>query len=214
MKNQFELNQKVTVFDQEGIITEIIDVTREPHLYAVTFDTTGKKYVIEAEHIEAAVDNRPIKERVKTLEDAIAVLGEDHTLVRQYHLYEQQMNGNEEDMRDLTAFLKLRIITAALNQGWAPDWTNSDEWKYYPWFCLYTEDEYNDLDADDKERCCRVVGRSGSTANANGGLVDASANNASSNSYTNNGSRLAFKTRELALYAGKQFVDLWCDFVF
>lgn len=214
MKNQFELNQKVTVFDQEGIITEIIDVTREPHLYAVTFDTTGKKYVIEAEHIEAAVDNRPITERVKTLEDAIAVLGEDHTLVRQYHLYEQQMNGNEDDMRDLTAFLKLRIITAALNQGWSPDWTNSDEWKYYPWFCLYTEDEYNDLDADDKERCCRVVGRSIYSAYASGGLVYASAINASSNSHTNDGSRLAFKTRELALYAGKQFVDLWCDFVF
>lgn len=214
MKNQFELNQKVTVFDQEGIITEIIDVTREPHLYAVTFDTTGKKYVIEAEHIEAAVDNRPITERVKTLEDAIAVLGEDHTLVRQYHLYEQQMNGNEKDMRDLTAFLKLRIITAALNQGWAPDWTNSDEWKYYPWFCLYTEDEYNDLDADDKERCCRVVGRSNSYAGASGGLVYAYAFNASSYSSTGYGSRLAFKTRELALYAGKQFVDLWCDFVF
>lgn len=214
MKNQFELNQKVTVFDQEGIITEIIDVTREPHLYAVTFDTTGKKYVIEAEHIEAAVDNRPITERVKTLEDAIAVLGEDHTLVRQYHLYEQQMNGNEDDMRDLTAFLKLRIITAALNQGWSPDWTNSDEWKYYPWFCLYTEDEYNDLDADDKERCCRVVGRSGSNAGADGGLVYADASNASWYSNTVNGSRLAFKTRELALYAGKQFVDLWCDFVF
>lgn len=214
MKNQFELNQKVTVFDQEGIITEIIDVTREPHLYAVTFDTTGKKYVIEAEHIEAAVDNRPITERVKTLEDAIAVLGEDHTLVRQYHLYEQQMNGNEEDMRDLTAFLKLRIITAALNQGWAPDWTNSNEWKYYPWFCLYTEDEYNDLDADDKERCCRVVGRSYGSAGAGGGLVYANALSASSNSSTSGGSRLAFKTRELALYAGKQFVDLWCDFVF
>ena len=214
MKKQFEINQKVTVFDQEGIITEVIDITREPHLYAVTFNITGKKYVIEAEHIEAVVDNRPITERVKTFEDAVAVLGENNTLVRQYHLYEQQMNGNEEDMRDLTAFLKLRIITAALNQGWTPDWTNSNEWKYYPWFCLYTEDEYNDLDADDKERCCRVVGRSYSSASAYGGLVYASAFNASSLSSTYYGSRLAFKTRELALYAGKQFVDIWCDFVF
>lgn len=214
MKNQFELNQKVNVFDQEGIITEVIDIKREPHLYEVKFDSTGKKYVIEAEHIEAAVDNRPITERVKTLEDAIAVLGEDHTLVRQYHLYEQQMNGNEKDMRDLMAFLKLRIITAALNQGWAPDWTNSDEWKYYPWFCLCTEDEYNDLDADDKERCCRVVGRSSNGANASGGLFVADANVASSYSGTAVGFRLAFKTRELALYAGKQFVGLWCDFVF
>lgn len=214
MKKQFEINQKVTVFDQEGIITEVIDITREPHLYAVTFNITGKKYVIEAEHIEAVVDNRPITERVKTFEDAVAVLGENNTLVRQYHLYEQQMNGNEEDMRDLTAFLKLRIITATLNQGWTPDWTNSNEWKYYPWFCLYTEDEYNDLDADDKERCCRVVGRSGNGAYAHGGLVCAYARSASSHSSAHHGSRLAFKTRELALYAGKQFVDIWCDFVF
>lgn len=214
MKKQFEINQKVTVFDQEGIITEVIDITREPHLYAVTFNITGKKYVIEAEHIEAVVDNRPITERVKTFEDAVAVLGENNTLVRQYHLYEQQMNGNEEDMRDLTAFLKLRIITAALNQGWTPDWTNSNEWKYYPWFYLYTEDEYNDLDADDKERCCRVVGRSNFNANAYGGLVCAYASHASSGSHASYGSRLAFKTRELALYAGKQFVDIWCDFVF
>ena len=214
MKKQFEINQKVTVFDQEGIITEVIDITREPHLYAVTFNITGKKYVIEAEHIEAVVDNRPITERVKTFEDAVAVLGENNTLVRQYHLYEQQMNGNEEDMRDLTAFLKLRIITAALNQGWTPDWTNSNEWKYYPWFYLYTEDEYNDLDADDKERCCRVVGRSYNYANAYGGLVCAYASHASSGSHASYGSRLAFKTRELALYAGKQFVDIWCDFVF
>lgn len=213
MKNQFELNQKVTVFDQEGIITEIIDVTREPHLYAVTFDTTGKKYVIEAEHIEAGVDNRPITERVKTLEDAIAVLGEDHTLVRQYHLYEQQMNGNEKDMRDLTAYMKLRIVTEALNEDWHPTFSD-EEVRYYPWFVLYTEEEYENLDDDDKARCCRVVGRSHNFAGAFGGLVYADAYNASSGSGTYLGSRLAFKTRELALHAGKQFINLWCDFVF
>lgn len=214
MKNQFELNQKVNVFDQEGIITEVIDIKREPHLYEVKFASTGKKYVIEAEHIETVVDNRQITERVKTLEDAIAVLGEDHTLVRQYHLYEQQMNGNEYDMRDLTAFLKLRIITAAINQGWTPDWKNENEYKYYPWFCLYTEDEYKELDEEVKERCCRVVGRSHNFAVAYGGLVFAGAYSASSYSSANDGSRLAFKTRDLALYAGKQFINEWCDFLF
>ena len=37
----------------------------------------------------------------------------------------------------------------------------------------------------------RVVGRANNNANANGGLVYANANNASSNSRTNNGARLA-----------------------
>lgn len=40
---------------------------------------------------------------------------------------------------------------------------------------------------------CRVVGRSYSNASASGGVVYASANNASSNSYSNVGSRLAFR---------------------
>ena len=39
----------------------------------------------------------------------------------------------------------------------------------------------------------RVVGRAGGNANANGGLAFASANSASSSSYTDSGSRLAFR---------------------
>lgn len=32
--------------------------------------------------------------------------------------------------------------------------------------------------------------------------------------HANDGSRLAFKTRELAEYCGKQFMDIWCDYLF
>lgn len=213
MQKQFEINQKVTVFDFAATVTEVIDITREPHLYGITFDETGKQHIVEASHIEEVRDNRPVTERIKTFEDALNALGEDNVLVRQFKLYEAQMNGEEEDMNDLTAFIKLRIITAALNDGWKPTFAE-DEVRYYPWFILYTESEYNDLDDEDKERCCRVVGRSHYNANAYGGLVYAGASYASSNSGAGNGSRLAFRSRELALYAGKQFIETWCDFVF
>lgn len=149
-----------------------------------------------------------ITERIKTFSDACYALGEEHLLVREF------ITKSYCPSPDLEAYMMLRIITAALNQGWSPDWTNSDEWKYYPWFCLYTEDEYNRLDEDEKELCCRVVGRSSSYAHAIGGLVYASAHYASSYSYSYVGSRLAFKTRDLALYAGKQFINVWCDFLF
>ena len=152
---------------------------------------------------------KDIKERVKTFEDACNILGNDNQAVIDYFAL-----CDATCTADIIAFAKLRIITAALNQGWTPDWTNYNEYKYYPWFCLYTEDEYNDLDDDDKEKCCRVVGRSSSGAYAYGGLVYAYANGASSSSCTYSGSRLAFKTRELALYAGKKFIELWWDFVF
>lgn len=173
-----------------------------------------QKTLLENLFGKEAFQPHDIKECIKTFDDACRELGENHPFVRAYNGYAKNISEENKNDVDVLAFLKLRIITAALNQGWVPDWTNSDEWKYYPWFCLYTEDKYNDLDADDKERCCRVVGRSSHGANAYGGLVYAYANYASSYSYAFYGSRLAFKTRELALYAGKQFVDLWCDFVF
>ena len=44
---------------------------------------------------------------------------------------------------------------------------------------------------------CRVVGRANNNANVNGGVVYANANNAWSNSNTNNGSRLANRNKEI-----------------
>ena len=64
-----------------------------------------------------------------------------------------------------------------------------------------------------KEEKSRVVYRSGNSANARGGVsyADAGYDSASVNAYI--GSRLAFKTKELAEYAGKQFADLYADYL-
>lgn len=197
----------MTVFDNKGIIS---DTTDAPKQYGVTFDATGKTYAVTACHIEPC----DIKDEIKTLDDAIAKLGENNALVKQYRACMKRAEVDEyDDAQDLVAFLKLRIITAALNDGWEPTFAD-DEYRYYPWFCLYTEDEYNRLDDDEKEQCCRVVGRSDYYASANGGLAYAYASYASSYSSPYYGGRLPSKTRDLALYAGKQFIKEWCDFLF
>lgn len=207
MKTKFKKNQKVTVFDNKGIIS---DTTDAPEQYGVTFDATGKTYAVTACHIEPC----SITDTIKTLDDAIAKLGEDNALVKQYRAAMNKAEVDEyDDAKDVVAFLELRIITAALNDGWQPTFAE-DEYRFYPWFYLYTEEEYANLDEEDKERCCRVVCRSGHHSSAFGGLVCADAPYASSYSYASLGSRLAFKTRELALYAGKQFIQQWCDFMF
>lgn len=204
---KFQINQKVTVFDNKGIIS---DTTDAPEEYGVTFDATGKTYAVTACHIEPC----DITDEIKTLDDAIAKLGENNTLVKQYCASMKCARFDEyDDVQDHVAFLRLRIITAALNDGWHPTF-DENEYRYYPWFCLYTEEQYKYLDDDEKERCRRVVGRSSNYANAGGGLVYAYAYYASSNSSTYYGSRLVFKTRELALYAGEQFIKEWCDFLF
>lgn len=159
-------------------------------------------------------DNRPVTERIKTFEDACNELGEDHPMVSVYDALVTRANGEQslaEWMgKDVVAFLKLRIITEALNEGWHPKFTE-DEYRYYPWFYIYTKEEYDNFSEEEKRRC---VGRAYFNAFAYGGLVYAHANLASSLSNANIGARLAFSNRDLAEYAGKQFIDIWADFVF
>ena len=66
----------------------------------------------------------------------------------------------------------------------------------------------------DEEQKNRVVYRSFYGADANGGVAFAYTYNVSSNTVAYLGSWLAFKTRELAEYAGKQFIEIWADYVF
>jgi hypothetical protein len=40
----------------------------------------------------------------------------------------------EEFRKAIINGYKLYIIYKAINDGWAPNWNNSSEWKYYPWF--------------------------------------------------------------------------------
>lgn len=157
-----------------------------------------------------AESNRPVTERVKTFDDACHELGETHPLVQHLNLFEHHLADHLDGMDDVLAYLKMRIVVAALNEGWTPDWGNKGEYKWYPWFYILTEEEYNDLDEDDK---CRVVGRASSNANAYGGLVYSVASSVSSYSHTYVGARLAFKSKELAVYAGKQFGELWASFL-
>ena len=152
---------------------------------------------------ETPKDNRPVTERVKTFEDAVRELGEEHPLVKEWHL-------GDGLSADLEAYLKLRIIVAALNEGWEPKFT-TDEYRYFPWFVLYTEEEYNELSDEDKSR---VVLRSYSYASTNGGVAYVNADHDSSGAYSSYGSRLAFKNSDLAKYAGKQFIEIYADFVF
>lgn len=151
------------------------------------------------------VDEKPqnVMERVKTFKDACNELGIEHDKWVQ----DKKDLGLEADV---IAYLKLRIIAAALNEGWKPQFT-TDEYRYFPWFYLYTQSEIDEMSEEEKSR---VVCRSSYVAYANGGVAYAFASSDSSSTFTSIGSRLAFKTRELAEYAGRQFVEIWADYVF
>lgn len=177
--------------------------------FAKELATLMKKHGVEVENKEALDAMRPITERVKTFEDACNELGEENVLVQAYRTAEFNTSGNQKDVSDVVAYLKLRIIVAALNEGWQPTFFD-DEYRYYPWFVFYTKEE---LDAMDEEERSRVLGRSSVNAGALAGVAYSHTRFASSNSRPTTGGPLSFKNREMAEYAGQQFLAIYADFL-
>lgn len=141
----------------------------------------------------------PVTDRVKTFEDACREVGIDPT---------QYISKYDGESADVIAYMKLRVICKALNEGWTPRFAKG-EYRYFPYFYLYTNEEISRMSEEEKSR---VVYRSGDNAGAVGGVSCAFAvyDSASVDAYI--GSRLAFKTNELAKYAAKQFLSLYADY--
>lgn len=124
------------------------------------------------------VSPKDITKRVKTYADACAVLGIEPV--------------NEDVLtklgftKDEIAYRKLKTIAEALNEGWRPNWDDSDEYKYWPWFV------YNPAYA---------------------GFAHAYTHYSASGTTAHFGSRLCYKTRELAAYAGRTFEGLYNDYL-
>lgn len=153
---------------------------------------------------EKAPDDRPVTERIKTFEDAMLALGEEHPLVKEWHCGENLSS-------DLEAYLQLRVICAALNEGWEPQFTE-DEWRWFPWHYLWTESELDEKSDEWKaDRHLIMIGDKYQSEYA--GLACAYSNTAPSDSPANVGSRLCLKSEALATYCGKQFIELWSAFM-
>ena len=165
--------------------------------------------LVDAEK-EQKKDERPITKRVKTFEDACKELGEDHKLVQQFKAIQEAIAEDKE----ATAYFKLGIITAALNEGWEPDFTNNEEYRYYPYLCLWSKEELEQkTDAWKDERNLQLwLGGGSSYFGASCGLACAGSFCAWSFAVAVLSARLAHKTKELAVYSGKQFTELWANY--
>ena len=144
--------------------------------------------------------------QIQTLEDAMYKLGLDHPLVQ---VYRNNKYLQEDSEKDVLAYLKLRIITAAINDGWEPKFSN-DEKRWFPWFFIYTAEELKELSDDEGKR---FVGRAGFNAYPDGGLVCSYAYFSCSGSFPNVSVRLAFESEEKAVYAGRKFVNIYADYL-
>jgi hypothetical protein len=89
-------------------------------------DDAGKKLLENLLGPEVfKIKKEKVTDRVKTFEDACAEVGEDPT----------DENFSEGTVDEI-AYKKIKVIVRALNEGWKPDWNNSNQYKWYPWFYL------------------------------------------------------------------------------
>ena len=188
---------------------EKISIQKENVLNAYKHASEEQKALLENMFGKDVFQPKNIMERVKTFEDACEVLGEEHQYVKAYRAC---MRIYYAECKDVTAYLKLRIICAALNEGWQPTFSDG-ECRSYPWFYIYNKNEYEKINKDEKKKC-HVISRSSYDAYAFGGVVFSSLNISTSYSYSYHGSQIVFKTRELAEYCEKQFIDIWVDYLF
>lgn len=182
---------------------ETIQVTRDQLNAALEVANDETKKVLKklfGEKENPTLDNY---KTIKTYEDACKALGED----------EQDFKGLE---KDIAAYVKLKTISRALwgkNFKPVPDATG-DKTYYYPWFALYTQDEIDQMDDDQRESLWFGALFS---ANANYGAVAGFGYlytpNRSSYSHAHNGFRLCQETSEKAAYFGKQFIEIWADYL-
>lgn len=161
---------------------------------------------------QPTVDERPITERVKSYEDACEVLGCKPIAWERTSLIE---HSDDEKVGNLIigldesdiAYFKLQTIVKALNED--PEFPRfvEGEYRWFPYLVLYTQKEIDEMDEEDRKDVLLVGGYAHYAATA--GVACSHTDPGWSLATAHFGARLALKSRELAEYCGKQFLELW-----
>lgn len=188
---------------------EILNIEKEKAINAYRVGSDEQKQVLELLFGVETLKPKTVMDRVKTFEDACRELGKDHPFVLAYQNTNLRDPEFADDNIEVLAYLKLRIITAALNEGWTPRFAKRDH-RYFPYFYLYSSEEIRQMPEEEKSRVACFPGndayvyRGVSYANVYYGFTSVNGPF---------GPLLVFKARELAEYAGKQFTKLYAEYL-
>lgn len=125
--------------------------------------------------------------RIKTFEDACNLTGDDPCSIEGI------------TPKHLKAYAKLCVIAKALRGKWKPDWGNFEQCKYFPWFKIEKQDTSLCVSSASRGSC---VGLSCLYSYDDVPTADAYC-----------GGALASETYEIAIYFGKQFSEIWKDYL-
>lgn len=149
---------------------------------------------------------------IRSYEDACEALGIEPNFNRDKLVFaEEDLEDLERVPKHIIALMKLETISYAL---WGRDFQPQPDGEgskvyWFPWFALYSQDEINNM--DDERRGALLA--AGATYGADAGFGYLGTPTRSSSATANIGFRLCQETEEKAEYFGKQFIQLWADYL-
>lgn len=148
---------------------------------------------------------------IRSYEDACVALGFSPTILNKPLVVAETEDGEDkvELPKHIVAQMKLETICRALWGGEVkvyPD-PKGERTYWYPWFALYTKDEMERMNKEQRGALLSAYANLGASA----GFGCLYAHYRSSHSYALSGFRLCLDTEEKAEYFGKQFVELWAE---
>lgn len=169
---------------------------------------------------EAAKPTLDDYKTIKSYEDACEVLGLTPILSENRNKalcaqFPDHYDFRQNMPKHIIALMKLEIISRAL---WGKDFQPEPDAEgkktyWYPWFSLYTKKEMEEMSEENRKslRGALLAGYADSGAYAGFGYLDTLCRSSSSFAYI--GFRLCQETPEKAEYFGKQFIELWAEYL-
>lgn len=213
-KHQFKPFDKVLVRDdddQEWECSLFSHITEEGH-YACVGSWWVQCIPYEGnEHLSGTTTRITMKNKefdfheIKTFADACEKLG------MKEHLLTGSMGGDREAQGQAQALYKLLIIQKAMNNG---VWRDKDGWSYYPYWVLYSKEEMERMSEEEKQRkgIKQLLSCADAVNTESSGVRCACASYRGAYTFANSGFPLCFNSEEAALYAAKQFEDLFFQY--
>lgn len=142
---------------------------------------------------------------IKTFADAYEKLGMRGTPLT------GSLGGDKEVYSQAQALYKLLIIQKAMNNG---VWHDKDGWSYYLYWVLYSKEEMERMSEEEKQRkdIKQLFSCTTAYSTEHAGVRCATGNHRGADTSTYYGFPLCFNSEEAALYAAKQFEDIFFDY--
>lgn len=169
---------------------------------------------------EAAKPTLDDYKTIKSYEDACEVLGLTPILSENRNKalcaqFPDHYDFRQNMPKHIIALMKLEIISRALwGKSFEPEPdAEGNKIYWYPWFALYTKDEVDRMSDEERKSLCGALFGGHASYGANAGFGCLNARSRSSYSFAYIGFRLCQETEEKAAYFGRQFIELWAEYL-